>query len=92
MGLAGDDWGKTPMALVAHETTVHNFVFSENNKYLISNAIDKSIIKWDLTARDPRRTYLFLRLPVGVKFLLANDIFEHSARPVNRRCYRYGSG
>jgi WD40 repeat protein len=77
--LSAAEWGQQAITLAAHESTVRSFVFSPNGKYLVSSAIDKGIVKWNLNARDPRRAYSFLQLPMTVKFLSNTDIFMESA-------------
>jgi WD40 repeat protein len=72
------DWGKSPLTLSAHESTIRDLTFV--NSYLISTAVDRSVVKWDLSAEDRSISYSFLKLASDVSFLQESTILRSPLR------------
>jgi WD40 repeat protein len=76
--LRAGGWGKSPLILSAHESTIQDLLFADS--YLISSARDRSVVKWDLLAEDPSRSYSFLQPASDVRFLQSSTILRSPRR------------
>lgn len=64
-----------PFKLAAHDTTVEDFAFSPDQKFLLSVGRDRAIIKWDLGTSDPSGNWVFLQSPRDVQYLGHTHLF-----------------
>jgi WD40 repeat protein len=76
--LTGNPWGEKSVPLLAHNTSIDDFLFSQDGQSLFSSSLDRAIVKWQLNATDPARNFIFLQPPTDVQFLSITSLFPGS--------------